>query len=167
MWNETAWTWPCARSPSTPGRRATRRLSPPWEPPSSLVASSTLGEAENQHFFFSGIIVRKEKRPSENPQKISCCRRGSKVASIAVATEAALLWLALRCGGTAQDWLRLGRGCESRIPLCALARMCFPSSRSAAPPVVFPSGRGSRAAGESETANYWRKKTQTKKNTGT
>lgn len=91
-------------------------------------------------------------------KKISCCPRGSKVALIAVATEAVLLWLALDCRGTARDWLWLGRECESRTRLYTFVRICFPSRRSAAPPVVFPSGRGSRAAGESETANYWKKK---------
>lgn len=101
------------------------------------------------------VLIISEK----NSKKISCCRRGSKVALIAVATEAVLLWLALDCSETAHDWLRLGGGCESRTRLYAFVHMCFPSRRSAAPPGVLPSGRGSRPAGESETANYWKKKT--------
>lgn len=120
-----------------------RNRHPLWLRPLLLVRQ------EINLFFLIGVNKSK---------KASCCRRGSKVVLIAVATEAALLWLALDCRGTARHWLRLGRGCESRTRLYTLVHMCFQSRRSAAPPVVFPSGRGSRAAGESETANYWKKK---------
>lgn len=69
------------------------------------------------------IAVRKSKI-------LSCCGRGPKVAPIAVATEAALLWLALGCGGTARDWLQLGRGVWEQNSTLYFSSHVFPIKKT-------------------------------------